>query len=451
MIGLVVALAALAAPDTPAGGAPVFSVSFAQTVRDAVAVSGSLKAAGHEAGAASSRAAGAISPLLPQFSVDANYRYLDAVPELTVFPGKAPVALGAHQNYSVGPTATWTLWDWGASYEAWQGAGDRAAAEAAQRDLARRSVALLAAVTYIQAQMAAEQVRLVADALKVARTQHHDISLRQQAGNASRLDLLQAHQELLARQRAFAQARADLAAGLNDLFALTATGTGLDASLPLDTRAAADLPEGSEPPTLLVALDPLDEALLALEPAGRGAPDPRFPRIRYYDRLAEASRRAATGLTVSRLPRIQITSRVSLDYPNGPILEQVTQKSAGVMATMPIFTGTKLVRDAQEQRDHAAALTAQRDSAASDLARDWRKAAARLAQLRAQAELNRQAIAEAQETARLVYDSYRGGQARFIEVETANLHTLEAQVQDARTRAETLTQLAIMQSLSKED
>jgi outer membrane protein TolC len=154
---------------------------------------------------------------------------------------------------------------------------------------------------------------------------------------------------------------------------------------------------------------------------------------------------------MSRLPKIQVTGRISLDYPNGPILEQITQKSAGVAVSMPIFTGTRLVREAEEQRQHAATFEAQRNAARSDLARDWSKATARYRLLQAQAELNRQAAAEARETSDLVYASYRGGQARFIEVETANLHALEALVQEARTKADMLTQLAIMHSLSKEE
>ncbi len=450
MIGpglLLLALAGRAQADPP----PVFAMGFDGTVRAALAASNQLRAAGREADAASTRASGAGGSLWPALAVDGSYRYVAEVPSLTVFPGKAPVDLGAHDNYSVGPTATWTAWDWGASYEAWRGARDRADAEAAQRDLARRQVRLGAAVTYIQAQMAAEQVRLLADAAKVAEVQHHDIALRQSTGASSRLETLQAHQELLARQRGFAQARADLAAALQDLFVLTGTGTGLDASAPVDARVTGDLPPASAPATLVVQLDPLDAALTAMAATAEGGPDPAYPRVRYFERLGNAARRAATGISVSRLPKIQVSGRISLDYPNGPLLEQITQKSAGVVASMPIFTGSRLVREAGEQREHAAAFEAQQQAARADLARDWRKAADRYRLLRAQAELNRQAAAEAKETAGLVYASYRGGQARFIEVETANLHTLEALVQEARTKAEMLTQLAIMHSLSKED
>ena len=440
-------LPATVAADPP----PVFAMGFDGTIQTALAASSALKAAGAEAEASRARAGGAAGGMLPTIVVDGTYRYLAEVPSLRVFPGKPPVDLGAHDNYSLGPTVNWTVWDWGTSYETWRGARDRADAEAAQRDLVRRQVALGAAMTYIQAQMAAEQVRLLANAVKVATAQHHDISLRQSSGASSRLEALQAHQELLARQRGFAQARADLAAALQDLFVLTATGTGLDASAPVDASVTGELPPAAAPATLLVRLDPLDAALASLGRGAEAGPDPAYPRIRYFDRLQDAAHRAAAGVSLSRLPKVQVTGRISLDYPNGPVLEQVTQKTAGLAVSMPIFTGTRLVREAAEQRRHAAAFEAQREAAKSDLARDWSKATARYRLLRAQDDLNRQAAAEATETARLVYASFRGGQARFIEVETANLHTLEAQVQEARTKAEMLTQLAIMHSLSKEE
>lgn len=448
-------LVALAlAVGLPAAGAaepPALQLVFEGTVKAALGASSALRAAGGEADAARARASGAVSPLLPQFSVDGWYRYVAEVPSLQVLPNRPAVALGAHDNYSIGPAASWTVWDWGASRQAWRGAGARADAEDAQRDLVRRQIRLAASLAYIQAQAAAEQVRLLADALKASQAQYRDISLREREGQAGRTDALQAHQELLARQRGFAQARADLAAALQDLFALTGEGGGLDASMPLDARAPRDLPEGTAPPSLLVRLDSLDDARRALESAAGTAPDPVHPRVRYFDRLAQAAQRSATGVAAGRLPRVQATGRVSLDYPNGPIPEQVGQKTVGLAASMPLFTGTRLGQDLKEQRHHAAALEAQREQARVDVERDWRKASARLAALRAQADLNRQSVAEAKEAAGLVYDSYRGGQARFIEVEAANLHTLETQVQEARTKAEMLIQLAVMQSLSKED
>jgi hypothetical protein len=68
-----------------------------------------------------------------------------------------------------------------------------------------------------------------------------------------------------------------------------------------------------------------------------------------------------------------------------------------------------------------------------------------------QEEINAGSVKETEELAALTYDSYRSGQARFVEVEAANLRALEAKVQEARTKVEMLVQLAIMRSLSKEE
>ena len=71
--------------------------------------------------------------------------------------------------------------------------------------------------------------------------------------------------------------------------------------------------------------------------------------------------------------------------------------------------------------------------------------------MKEQAAINETAAKETGELADLVYEAYRAGGARFIEVQAANLKAMEAKVQEARTRVEMLGQLAVLRSLAGEE
>jgi len=442
------ALALLA--GTARGEAPIFRMGLDESVRAALASSDRIRSAEGEYQAARQRLWGAGGLLLPQVSLEGSWRHVTEVPELQVSPKAEPVKLGDNRNYSIGPTASWTAWDWGASYQAWRAANEAASAARDQLEATRRQVKLAVSVSYVQTQMALEQVRLVADALALARAQYRDIGAGLAAGSVSRLDSLMAHQEVLARRRLFAAARADLAGVLQDFFVLTRTGTGLDTSSPMDARLTVT-PEGGEEATVRVAFDPLDDSLARLENRKMEEAGASNPAVRSLARFAESSHHAATAVLASHLPRVQLMARTSLDYPNGPVLEEIRQNMVGVAVSMPLFAGGQVFRGEWEKREEAKSLEGRRDLALAEARRDWRKASDRLALLRVQLGVAREAAAETKELAKLTYDSYQTGAVRFTDVQAANLKALEAQVQEAQTKAEMLVQLAILASLSKEE
>jgi outer membrane protein TolC len=441
----------LVAAGTASADAREFRLGLDEGVKAALANSDRLKAVEREYAAARQKSLGTAGVLLPRLYIDASYRYVEEVPEMALVPNRPPVKFGDNENWSVGPAASWTVWDWGSAYLGWRSVSALTAAKSEEVGLTRRQVRLTAANSYCQVQVALEASRLLADSLRLAQDQYRDISLRLKAGSASRLDALLAHQDVLARQREFVQARTALGSALQDLFALTGSGTGLDTSFPVDAETAKALPADVPPASLVVALDPMEISATVLESvAGRG-PDPAYPGVRYFSRLADSSRSTANGILASNLPAVSITGKVSRDYPNGPVLEEINQRMALAVVSFPVFEWGRRGREEWEYREKAKAFEERRDLASVELARDWSKASDALAGLAVQREVNRQASAETAELARLTYDAYKTGQARFTEVQAANLRALQARVQEARTKAETLIQLAIIRSFSKEE
>jgi len=444
-------LAILLTGGTALAAVPEFRMGLDEGVRAALSNSGRLKAVDRELAAARQKSAGTAGMLLPRLSVDASYRYVTEVPEMNLVPGRPPVKFGDNANWSVGPGASWTVWDWGSAYQGWRSITALADAKGEEATLTRRQVRLSASTAYCQVQVALEAARLLGDSLKLAQEQYLDISRRLKAGSASKLDALLAHQDVLARQREYVQARTALGSAMQDLFALTGTGTGLDTSFPVDAETVAALPADVPAPTLVVAMDPMEVSASAIADSARRGPDPEYPGVRFYGRMADSSRNAANGVLASNLPALSITARATRDYPNGPVLEEINQRTIMGVVSFPVFEWGRRGREEWEYREKSKSFEERRIQAAAELARDWKKAADALAGLAIQRDINRLASAETAELARLTYDAYKTGQARFTEVQAANLRALQARVQEVRTKAEALVQMAIIRGYSREE
>ena len=399
--------------------------------------------------AAEKRAASRQSPLWPRLTLDASYKYISEIPALTVAGRSQP--LGANDNYSLGPTLNWTLWDQGSLREAWRSAQAVSRARDADLKATGLQIRLKLRLAYAQAQLALEAVRSLGDSLRLAQSQHADIGKRLRAGAASRTDELSAHQDVLERRRQYRQARADLAGALRELYALTGEEPAADLSLPLDASAAAGLPADVEPPSVIVALDVPEDSMKSLAAAEDWPQDLDPPALRAWAALAESSRRAARSARAGLWPSLQLSARTSADYPNGPILETINQNIVGVFASLPLFENGRTRRQTAELEAQAAAGDWRREGARRDMVRDWLKAKDQLAGLKAQREINRQAASEALELSRLTYESYKAGRATYLEVQSANLRELEARVQCARTDTQLVMQLSVLASLSEKE
>jgi outer membrane protein TolC len=445
---LALALAAwLAAPA--AAEAPRFSLTMAEAESAARAHALDVKAAGEESAGARARADAAFSPLLPRLTLDGYYRYQTEVPRFSVVPGQPPQPFGSNRATSIGPTLTWTLWDEGALRKTWRAeqAGARSLEE--RERLAATQATQAARLAYVQVQLAREKVRLLADSVALADAQYADIEKRLRAGAVSRIDSLSSHQADLQRRKDFLSAQADLAGALRELFQLTGLGAGLDLTRPVDVRASTALPAGLAEPTLRLAFDSLADtpAPLAAAEAASG-PSADHPAALAYAREADAARLAAEAASAGGWPKVQFQGAIAYAYPNGPVLQSVTQKSAGLTASVPLFEGRASARQAESSKRAASAADRRRDLVVERLARDWDAARAALAALRDQAALDATAVVESEELARLVYRSYQGGRSTYLEVQTYDLSALQAKVAAAQTRAQILIQLAALAQLA---
>jgi outer membrane protein TolC len=433
---------------------PSLELGLKQVEEAALSNARSLKAAENELAAADYKSWSVATLMLPRLSADGTWRYQTEVPSLVMplpKPLPAPtLQFGDNTNYSVGPTLSWNIWDSGVSYNLWQSAKAMERAKAEDLRAQKNEMKLKARLEYFQTQLAGEQVLLMSEDLKLAQSRDKDMRVQLAAGSSSRIDALAARNEVLLARGRLRQARLDLAGCVRDLQALTSLAPGADPALPEDARVAeAGEPADSGEATLLVRLDSLEQSLLSLQGAQSAILDKDHPRLAQLKELVEAAQRQAESAGSANWLKVQGSLRASLDYPNGPVLENVNQKSAYVSATMPLFAFGQAWAQTGEQEKNAQAGREREAQLCSDMKRDWLKARDSLASLKDLKEIYALSVKETQELYRLVYDAYKNGSSSYLEVQDASVHALQAKVQAARIDVQILIQLAILDSMGE--
>ena len=436
----------LSAAGSAAQAAPsAFELGLDDAERQALTFSPELQAAQLQAKAAEQSFFAARAGLYPKLALEGNYKYVARIASITQ-PNGNSIQLGDYNNYSIGPTLTWTLWDNGSLSENSRAAEADLRSKKAQADAINRKIRLNTRLAYLRALLANDKARLFADGLRIVRSQHRDIQASVKAGGKNRIDELVAHREVLARTNQISRVRAELSSAMLELSALTGIQRyAFQQPFPDKTELPEALPLVSES----VALDDFSTVLGLIKTSD--TPDLASPSLRALEETAQALNLAAEALESARGPKLLFSARSSLDYPNGPQLYAFGQNTAGVSLSLPLFEKGKTLAQANERRQLSEAGTRTRAQLELDIRRDWDKAQNQLSALFYQQKINIEAIAEAQDLAALMYRAYKDGRYTYFEVESANLRTLEAQLQAAETAAQILSQEALLASISTEE
>lgn len=417
-----------------AAGEQVAQLSLKEIENQALEASYGRKTISAEFDAVKNKIEGQESLLYPKIFLEGNYKYVSEVPTLS-FPGATKTAFGDNKNYSIGPILTWTLWDFGSSKKSIKGTEAVLKSKEAEKSLSNRQIILNVRLAYFKVQLRIEQQKMVADSLKLAASQHQDIKNRVSAGLSNRIDLLFAHKEVLNLKIQSRQIQSDLSNDLRDLYALIGQNDFFETNIQ-------------------TMVDPLESSLTSLskyETTGILANHlDQHPLIKMHTANAEASRLAAESFSANKLPKFFLFAKSSIDYPNGPILKEIHQNTVGVSISMPLFEGGKSSNESLEKQNLAIASENRREEARTNLIRDWQKANDQLQGFKDKIQIYQTSVSESAERAKLVYSSYRIGRSNFLEVQSANLHALEAKVQSATNDVQRLIQLAYLASISEE-
>lgn len=409
-------------------------LTLAVVERQALDFSFNAKMINAELEAAQNKAEAQHSLLYPKLTLEGTYKYITEVPSLK-FPGGATTPFGDHQNYSIGPTLTWNILDFGSTRKLVSGTEALKASKEAEKHLMNRQILLAVRLAYFKIQLRAEQKRLVADSLKLAQSQHKDIQNRKNIGSSNRIDLLAAHKEVLNLKLQSRQLESDLSSDLRDIYALIGR----------NELTFVPNPDGIDSiQTSLMTLGKYEDVHLSDSTLSQ------HPLVKMHSAAAESLRLTSESFKANTLPKLLLFLKTSIDYPNGPILENINQNTVGLTLSMPLYEGGKSSSEAAEKQNLALASDKRQEQARVDIYRDWQKAKGQLKGLRDKREIHNVSVSESVERARLVYGSYRAGRSSFLEVQSANLNALEAKVQATTNDVQILIQLAYLASISEE-
>jgi outer membrane protein len=370
----------------------------------------------------------------PKISLDGSYKYITEVPTLK-FPGGASSKFGDNQNYSIGPILTWTLLDFGNlkylvnSFKASENA------KVAESESVRRQVIFNARLNYFKVQLRIEQQHLVSDSLKLVESQYKDIQNKINVGSSNRIDLLSAHKDVLNLKIQSRQIQTDLISDLRDLYTLMGKNESVNIADP-------------------IKVDSISSSVIELMKYQKYNFDKldfnQHPLIKMHTANAEALRLTAESFKANQLPKLTFFAKTSIDYPNGPLLENFNQNTIGINFSMPLFEGSRSTNEAAEKQNMSIASEHRRDQARIELIRDINKAQDQLKGLLLKIEFYKDLVKESEERSKLIYAAYKIGRSSFLEVQSANLQALEAKVQSTTNDVQVLIQLAYLASISEE-
>lgn len=427
-------------------GLEVSSLSLADCERDALKSSAQLQ--GLEAQVRSSQAQekSVSSSLYPSLSLDAKGVWVSEVPTLKF--GGQELKFGDTWGYSVGPTASWVLFDNGARSSLKKSASKAASAQEQSYEFARKQILLQVRQSYFAVQQLLQQLVLLNGQLEVVQKQLADVESAYKAGSKSNLDVSIARKQVLKTQTAMSGARSALAGQLRTLFKLTGTDYNIDPSYPTDKRLANAKEENKT--SAVLDTDPLENTLQLFRPYGQSEFDENSPKLAALDEMAQYYDYLADSYKSSLYPRVALQGGAYFEYPNGAIREHVFLGRAGAAVSIPLFEGGKDRQQAKAQRELSRAKTYEKQDTQETLTALFLSAKDRLYGLQVQENLLKDTIKQTHETARLTYQAYKAGAVTFFEVDRANLDLLESQLSLADVQVEQLNQLAILNSLSKE-
>lgn len=360
---------------------------------------------------------------LPKLSLDGHYGYVAEIPEIEVGPKK--VSLGDHHNYSLGLVLSYSLFDGGRVRHSLHSARDFAEAKRHQLEDVKDQILLKLRLSYVKAQILKREYKLVLQTLELTNKQAEDVKSLFLAGAKSKLDFLSAKREVSSMKIKVEAVLGELKLVFKDLEALVSK-----------------------------KLDPFQTKLEALEKSKNlnlpSAPHSKenHPKLLYLTKLSDSRESAAKSEKSAFWPKLFVSLKTSLDYPNGPTLENIHQNTIAVGFKMPLLDWNRARHASAQKRAEASALRYTREEVSKTLTKEEEKARTLLLALEKEKKLAEEAVKESKELSHLVYEAYKGGRITLTEVQASNLKLLASEVEKARIEGQILIQSYKIQSFT---
>ena len=426
--------------------AQVTSLELTVCEQDALNSSAQLQGLRAQVQAAEAQQKSVSSALYPSLSLDAKGTWVSKVPSMTI--GPTTLEFGDNWGYSVGPTASYVLFDNGERNALKKSASKAASAQAQQYEFAKKQILLQVRQAYFTVQQQLQRLVLLNGQLDVTQKQLADVQSAYQAGAKSQLDVAIARKQVLKTQSSMSGARSILANQLRALFQLTGNTYGIDPAYPTDKQLAHVKLVGQT--SAVLDTDTLENTLARFRVYKNSEFDENSPKLAALEDMSQYYEYLSNSYKSSLYPRVALQGGAYFEYPNGTVREHVFLGRAGAMLSVPLFEGGKDRQQAVAQQKLAQAKLAEKQDSLEMLEKLFYSTKDQLYGLQIQEQLAKDTITQTSKTAQLTYQAYKAGSVTFFDVDRANLELLESRLALTDLQIEQLNALAILDSLSKE-
>lgn len=367
----------------------------------------------------------------PQFGFNASSMFQSKVGQINVPALGMTQQVGSTTNWSVGPVVDWVVWDTGQIMNKARSLGKTADARGNALEYEVRQVLLGARAAYIGVQLAKEQVRLVSDALRLARAQYAYVQDRKKVGTADLFDLAVAHQEMMDREKDLEQAKGELAISKRDLVA----ALGMD-----DQGPDADA----------IDVEPIGSVLTIMLPRSSAPVDVvSHPRVKELANTQDAYALASKSIMARYVPQVTLRGTSTYEYPNLGLNETIQQNKLMLNLSVPILDWGMVHRESRSQRHQASAAMEEKNQAVITLSRDVADVRERIGTTKRLRVVEAKSVRDAIEVANLSFSAYKDGKIIFLDVQKANVKALSVKVEAARNDASLALHIARLLALAE--
>lgn len=376
---------------------------------------------------------------MPQLQIEGSYRYLSKVPSIDLGASKLP--FGDNQNYSIGPSLTYNLFDGNFVKNSYESIKVLKKSKQNEKEFFKRAVILGVRLAYLNALIKFEELKLNSNSFKLAQLQHSEIKQKKRYGASGEIDLAISSRNVYTHELKVFQKKNEFQHAFFTLITLTGDIEAWD-------RGVSPLPLKMLGEGRVVQLDSLEKINQDIANLKLNEPNLNNPRLQSLNLLAESHRLKARSEQSKRWPKVFLKLRSSYDYPNGPVLEEIQQNSVLVNVSMPIWDGGEISGRKSEENALATSYEEKAKKVKDELTRDWDKWSNELRNLKEIKVIAKKLRDEAKEVAQINLKAYRAGQIKFTEVERANLRELEAGMNEVLVMSKSFSALAHLQAIS---
>ena len=425
--------------------ADIINISLEECEGAALKNSPAVKAVEYQVQAAKESLKSQNKFLYPSLTLDASGGYVSVLPFLSVMGRN--ITFGDYWSYSAGPMLAYSLFDGGErdrNYKALQNICD---AKERTLDWEKKSVITSVRIKYFQIQALLEKIYILYERLNLARSQYNDISINYQAGAKSELDLLMSQKQVLNAQNQIENVRSALGESLKELFAVTVDDFGINSSEPAEYRTARYVKN----PSCELKTDGVDYTLTVFSLYENFVFDDKNPYLMSLDEAIKYYENVSLKYKSQKMPSLKARAGAYLQYPNGPVKEDILQGTASLTFSLPLFEGGSANALSKANEFESKAEQEQKEQILTTLKRDFYGAKDRVRAINVRQNISEEIVKTSRKAADLTYVSYQMGRVTFLEVQTANYELSQSKMDLIDLKIEKLANLTTLAALGKKE